>query len=165
MFQYATEQGWKELEWMILWGCQHGLPKLGPQISKEEFRDLYYEVYKLRRLPRSPPWELEWMEKLAVKIISSLKTTWAEGVKPPRRGKWDTSAERGLAEVREAHQKALVTAAILEEELRVTELVHHPGLVRGPYPLQELGSLQKKILGMEQEALLGMAGGQPCPFL
>ena len=55
---------------MICWGCKHGLPKLnpkadisavqlvGPQTSKEESRALYYEVYKLRRLPGSPPWEL-----------------------------------------------------------------------------------------------------------
>ena len=65
MFQYTTEQGWKEVKWMIDWGHRHGLPKLdlkadvsaiklvGPQTSKE-FRALYYEVYKLRRLPGSP---------------------------------------------------------------------------------------------------------------
>ena len=59
-------KGWKEVECMICWGCQHGLPKLdpkadisavqlvGPQTSKEEFRALYYKVYKLRRLPGSP---------------------------------------------------------------------------------------------------------------
>ena len=65
MFLYAMEQGWKEAEWMICQGHWHGLPKLdpqadisavwlvGPQTSKEEFRDLYYQVYKLRRLPGS----------------------------------------------------------------------------------------------------------------
>ena len=70
---------------MVCQGCQHGLPKLdpqadnsavqlvGPQSSKEEFRALYYKVYKLRRLPRSPPWGLEWMEELAAKIVSFLK--------------------------------------------------------------------------------------------
>ena len=85
MFQYAMEQGWKEAEWMICWGQGHSFPKLdpkvdisaiqlvGPQTSKEEFRALYYEVYKLRRLPGSPPWELEWMEELAAEIVSSLK--------------------------------------------------------------------------------------------
>ena len=46
---------------------------VGPQTSKEEFRALYYEVYKLRRLPGSPPWGLEWMEELATEIVSSLK--------------------------------------------------------------------------------------------
>ena len=85
MFQHAMEQGQKEAEQMICQGHQHSLPRLdpkagvsaiqlvGPQTSKEEFRALYYEVYKLRRLPGSPPWELEWMEELATKIISSLK--------------------------------------------------------------------------------------------
>ena len=75
----------KEAEWMICWGCWHGLLKLdlqadisavwlvGPQTSKEEFRTLYYEVYKLRRLPGSPLWRLEQMEKLATEIVSSLK--------------------------------------------------------------------------------------------
>ena len=76
MFQYATEQGQKEAEWMICWDHQHSLLKLdpkvdvstiplvGPQTSKEEFRALYYEVYKLRGLPGSPLWELKWMEEL-----------------------------------------------------------------------------------------------------
>ena len=71
MFQHAAEQGQKEVECMICWGCQHSLPKLDPkadvstiqllgsQTSKEEFRTLYYEVYKLRRLPGSPLGEPE----------------------------------------------------------------------------------------------------------
>ena len=70
---------------MICWGHQHSLLKLdpkadvsaiqlvGPQTSKEEFRALYYEVYKLRRLPGSPLWELEWTKELTTKIVSSLK--------------------------------------------------------------------------------------------
>ena len=82
IFQYSTEQGWKEAEQMICW---HGLLRLdpkvdvsavqlvGPHASKEEFRALYYEVYKLRRLPGSPSWELECMEELATEIVSSLK--------------------------------------------------------------------------------------------
>ena len=47
----------------------------------------------------------------------------------------------------------------------MTEPVHHPRLVRGPCPLQELGLLQKKISGMEQEVPPGAAGGEPFPFL
>ena len=62
MFQHAVEQGQKEAEHLICWGCQHGLPKLdsqadvsaiqlvGPQTIEEDLRALYYEVYKLRRL-------------------------------------------------------------------------------------------------------------------
>ena len=37
--------------------------------------------------------------------------------KTPRRGRRDTSAERGLAKVGEAHQRALATTAALEEEI------------------------------------------------
>ena len=47
----------------------------------------------------------------------------------------------------------------------MTEPVHHLRLVRGPCPLQESGSMPKKILGTEQEVLQGMTGGEPCPFL
>ena len=32
MFQYAAEQGWKEVEWMICQGCQHSLPRLDPKV-------------------------------------------------------------------------------------------------------------------------------------
>ena len=44
----------------------------------------------------------------------------------PRRGRRDASVERSLAEVREAHQKALAMATALEEEI---EWLSHP-LVR-----------------------------------
>ena len=62
MFQHAAEQGQKDVECMIHQGFQHGLLKLdpkvdisaiwlvGPQTSGEEFKSLYYEVYKLQRL-------------------------------------------------------------------------------------------------------------------
>ena len=70
MFQHAMEQGQKEAECMICQGHQHSLPKLdpqvdvsavqsvGPQTNEEDFRVLYYEVYKLRRLPGSLLWGL-----------------------------------------------------------------------------------------------------------
>ena len=71
MFQHVTEEGQNEAECMICWGCQHGLPKLDPKVdasaiqlvrpqtSREDFRALYYEVYKLQRLPGSPLGEPE----------------------------------------------------------------------------------------------------------
>ena len=134
---------------MIHQGCQHSLPNLdpqadisaiqivGPQTSKEEFRDLFYQVYKLSRLPGSPPWGLEQMEKLATEIVSSLKDHlgWKEGKplqgleepgltdiqpprsKTPRRWRRDTSLERDLTELREVHQRALATMAALEEKI------------------------------------------------
>ena len=77
------------------------------------------------------------MEELATETVSSLKDClgWKGGkplqgieepgladVQPPnsktlRRGRRDTSTEKDLAEVREAHQRALATAAALEEKI------------------------------------------------
>ena len=79
MFQNASEQGQKEADHMVFWGCQHGLPKLdpevdisaiqlvGPQTSRKEIESLCYKVYKLRRLPGSPPRETE------LEVVSSLE--------------------------------------------------------------------------------------------
>ena len=149
MFLYAAEQGQKEAEWMICWSCWHGLLKLdpqvdvsafwlvGPQTSKEEFRDLYYQVYKLRRLPGSPPWGLEWMEKMVTEIVSSLKEHLGQkegkplqgleesglaDIQPPRSktlmsGRRGTSTKRDLTEAREVHQRVLATMATLEEKI------------------------------------------------
>ena len=81
MFQHAADQGQKEAEWMVHWSCQQELPKLdpeadvsaiqlvGPQTSKEEIQSLYLEVYKLWRLPGSPPGEPELMEE----VVSSFE--------------------------------------------------------------------------------------------
>ena len=145
MFQHALEQGWKEAECMVCQGHQHGLLKLdskvdvsavqlvGPQTSREEFKYLYYEVYKLWRLLGSPPREPE----LVAEVLSPLedcqgqkggKMPWTTGEtnptdvwphrsRTPKREKKDTSVERSLAEVREAHQKALAMVATLEEEI------------------------------------------------
>ena len=85
MFQHAAEQGQKEAECMIHHGHQHSLPKLdqkadvsaiqlvGPQTSREGFKALYYEMYKLQRLPGSPLGEPEWIEELTAEVVSSLE--------------------------------------------------------------------------------------------
>ena len=106
---------------------------VGPQTSREEFESLYYEVYKLRRLPGSPPRE----PKLVAEVVASLEDHqgWERGemlqfmvqpnqteVQPPRsrtsrRGRRDASVERSLAKAREAHWKALTMVAALEEEI------------------------------------------------
>ena len=106
---------------------------VGPQTSREEIESLYYEVYKLQRLLGSPPREPE----LMTEVVSSLEDHqgWEGGEMPqmtgepnptdvwpltsrtPRRGRRDVSMERSLTEMREAHQKALATAATLEEEI------------------------------------------------
>ena len=81
MFQYTADQGQKEAEQTVCRGCQQELPRLdpkvdisaiklvGPQTSKEEIQSLYLEVYKLWRLPGSPPGEPELMEE----VVSSFE--------------------------------------------------------------------------------------------
>ena len=63
MLLHAAEQGWKEAERFICWGCWQSLPRLYPEVdvptiqlvgyqnSHIEIRDLYHDVYLLRRLP------------------------------------------------------------------------------------------------------------------
>ena len=144
MFQHASEQGQKEVEHMVCLGYWHRYPKLdpevdvstiqlvGPQTSRKEIESLYYEMYKLWRLPGSPPRELE----LIAEVVSSLEDCqgqeWREtpqtsgepkstGIQTPRnrtpRGR-DASKKRNLAEVREAHHSALAAAATLEGEIK-----------------------------------------------
>ena len=81
MFQHTVDQGQKEAEQTVCRGCQQEMPKLdpeadisavqlvGPQTSKEEIQSLYLEVYKLLRLPGSPPREPELMEE----VVSSFE--------------------------------------------------------------------------------------------
>ena len=95
MFLQAAHSGRKEAEWVICQGCQHDPPHLDPQVdvpmvqvvgpwtSREEIRDLYYQVYKLWRLPGSLLCGLEWAEELVRNVVSSLKNHLE---KPPERG-------------------------------------------------------------------------------
>ena len=134
----------REAEWMISWGCQHGLLHLdlqvdisaiqsvGPQTSRKEIWHLYYQVYKQRRLPGSPPWGLEWADKLVRDIVSSLKNClmWKEDELPRvaqaahlmrNRTPWGergiTSTETQLPKAREAHRRDLATTIPLEEKI------------------------------------------------
>ena len=80
MFQHAAAEGQKEAEWIICQGHQQNLPQLnreagiptvqlvGPETSKEEILEIYLEVYKLHRLPGSPPGEPAILEE----VLSSL---------------------------------------------------------------------------------------------
>ena len=110
---------------------------VGPQTSREDFKSLYYELYKLQRLPGSPLREPEWIEEVILEVVSSLEDhlgqkggkppwmmmepdpidIWPPRSKTPGRGSRDTSAERRLAKAREVHQRALATMATLEEEI------------------------------------------------
>ena len=67
-------------------------------------------------LPRRLP-EVEGGEPSQTVEEPGLTDVWPPRSKTPRRGRRDTSTERGLTEVREAHWKALATAATLEEEI------------------------------------------------
>ena len=96
MFLQAPDLGWKEVEWMIHWGHQHGLPHLDPQAdvsaiqsvgyqsTSEEIWDLYHQVYKLRRFLGSPLCWPEQVCKLTRDVVSSLKNhlQWRGGEQP-----------------------------------------------------------------------------------
>ena len=133
------------MEQTVCQGSQKELPKLDPEAdlfaiqlisphtSKEELQSLYLEVYKQQRLPGSPPGEPELMEE----VVSSFDDCqgWRQrrtpeamaqyhstGIWPPKnctlkRERRESSVKRSLANVRNAHQKALATAAALEEEI------------------------------------------------
>ena len=95
---------------------------------RAEIPSLYLEVYKQQRLPGFLPREPELIEE----VVSSFEDHqgWKEeetsgttlrpqpaNAQPPKSrtpGRRDTSVERSLATVREAHQKALAMAAALE---------------------------------------------------
>ena len=147
---------------MVHQGCQQGLPKLdpevdvcaiqliGPQMTKEEILSLYLEVYKQQRLPGSPPGEPEVIKE----VVSSFKGCqgWKEEetsgttVRPRPTDAWppksrtpwkkETSVERSLATVGEAHQKALAMAAALEGEIEI-EPSPPPELARGKGEIEE----------------------------
>ena len=77
MFLHAESQGWKEVEQVVCWGYQQHMPQLDPEvgtpaiqlvhpdIEREQLWDLYLEVYKLHRLPGSPPGELAILEEIS----------------------------------------------------------------------------------------------------
>ena len=68
-FLHAKSKRWKEAEQIVWQGHQQYMPQLDPEadiptivlvhpeIGREELLDLYPEVYKMHRLPSSPPGE------------------------------------------------------------------------------------------------------------
>ena len=106
---------------------------VGPKTSRKEIESIYYEVFKLQRLPGSHPGEPE----LVAEVVSSLAVyqgqeesempqmvrkphptdVWPPRSRTPRRGRRGASVERSLIKARKAHQKALTMAAALEEEI------------------------------------------------
>ena len=85
MFCHAASEGWKEAEWIIHQGHQQHMPQLnpdvgiptielvGPETSREELIEIYQEVYRLHRLPGSPPGELAIAEEVLAAIPDCLQ--------------------------------------------------------------------------------------------
>ena len=114
-----------------------GIPAIqlvGLETTKEELLKIYLEVYKLHRLPGSPPGEPAILEEIMALVPDhpqSEKDDTHEAVVQPHPGgshssrssalhrrKNDNSVERSLAMVHEAHQKALATVSTLEKEIK-----------------------------------------------
>ena len=80
MFLHTTSEGWKEAEWYICQGIWEQMPQLNPEAdisaiqlvrpktSREELLDIYLEVYKLHRLPGSPPGELAILKEVSAAL-------------------------------------------------------------------------------------------------
>ena len=77
MFLHAESQGQKEAEQVVCQGRQQHMPQLDPEvrtpaiqlvhldIKREQLLDLYWDVYKLHRLPGSPLGELAILEEIS----------------------------------------------------------------------------------------------------
>ena len=102
-----------------------------PETSREELLDIYLEVYKLHRLPSSPPGELAILEEVSATIpgpSQEKEETPNAQMQPSHKDfhssqmrtlpqKRETSVDRSLDRVCEACQKALSAVATLEEEI------------------------------------------------
>ena len=145
MFWHAAIEGWKEVEQIVCRGCQQNMPQLNPEAgvpaiqlvgletTKEELLEIYLEVYKLHRLPRSPPGEPAILEEIMASVPNHPQSeedkTLEATVQPhpggshssrssaPHRRRNDDSIVQSLAMVHTGHQKVLATVATLEEEI------------------------------------------------
>ena len=156
---------------------------VGYQSTREEIWDLYHLVHKLRRLPGSLSCRPEQVCELMRDVVSSLKNhLWQRGGKQPRgckesepvdthpswdrapqRMRQDNSAERELAEVREAHQWVLATAAALEE--RVERLSQSTTRSRaGPcVPSQSHNRCRRRSWGQSKRHCRALPEDSPTP--
>ena len=145
MFRHAGNEGQKEAEQTICQGhwlhmlqlnLEVGVPAVqlvGPQTTKEELMEIHLEVYKLHRLPGSPPGEPAIWEEIMAKVLDNSHSKedqmceaatqpWPESShssrsRTPHRGD-DDPVGWTLTMVQEAHQKALSTASTLEKEIK-----------------------------------------------
>ena len=154
MFLHTESEGWKEAKQIVCQGCWWYMPQLDPEagipaiqlvhpeIGREELLDLYLEVYKLHRLPSSPPGELAILREVSSALPGhSLDEKGSPDTqrhpnpedfhppqsRPPRQER-ESLLDRSLARVHEVHQKALSTAATLEEETeKLQQMKAHSG--------------------------------------
>ena len=173
---------------MICWDHQHSLLHLdlqvdisavwsvGPQTSMEEIWDLYYQVYKLRRLPRYLPCGPEWADALVRDIVSPWKTIKAErgwaarGGCPPdvkqnpmvREGRHLGQSPAGPSE--RSPPEGLGNHHGFRREDRAAELVHHQGLPWCTCPFPNLGQMEEQAPGAEPNVLQGPTWEQPGPL-
>ena len=130
---------------MLQLNLEVGVPTIqlvGPETSQEELLEIYLEVYKLHRLPRSPPGEPTTLEKVMTSVPDHPKSeedkTPEAAAQPhpggshssrssvPHRRRNNHSMARSPAMVCTAHQKALATVATLEEEIeRLSQTGNH----------------------------------------
>ena len=122
---------WQELPKLDLEADLSAIQLVGPKTTKEEIVSLYIKVYKQQRLPGSPPTEPELIEEVvsffegcqgqkeertpSVTARSHSVDTQPSKSRVP--GKRETSIEKSLAPIREAHQKVLAMAAALKGEI------------------------------------------------
>ena len=102
-----------------------------PEVDREKLLDLYLEVYKLHRLPGSPPGEPAILKEVSSALpCHSLEEKGTPDAQrqpnpkdfhPPQsrlsQRQRESSLDRSLARVHKAHRKVLSTAATLEEEI------------------------------------------------
>ena len=85
MFCHAASEGQKEVEQIVCQGHWQHMPQLnpevgipavelvGPETSREELLEIYLEVYKLSRLPGSPPGELAIAQEVLAAVPDCLQ--------------------------------------------------------------------------------------------
>ena len=84
MFCHAASEGQKEVEQIVCQGHWQHMPQLNPEagvptnelvsseMSREELIEIYQEVYRLHRLPQSPPGELA----VAEEVLAAIPDCW-----------------------------------------------------------------------------------------
>ena len=142
IFLHGAEQGWKEVEHMVCWGCQgstsepdleaghwiSAMELVGYQTSHKEIWDIYHSVYLLRRPPGLPSCRDHLRRRTICHILSSL-TGWlhwhgysaATGEDLESEGEWLPRPNRREPyedTLRVAHKRVLDTTEVLQGDIK-----------------------------------------------